>query len=74
MNLTEEQILQNLLKISENKTTIMVSHRISSVKNANKIIVLEDGKIIQQGTHNNLVNSEGYNKELYAKQLLEKEM
>ena len=71
---TEEQILQNLLKISENKTTIMVSHRISSVKNANKIIVLEDGKIIQQGTHNNLVNSEGYYKELYAKQLLEKEM
>ncbi len=71
---TEEEILQNLLKISENKTTIIVSHRISSVKNADKIIVLEDGKIIQQGTHNKLVNSEGYYKELYAKQLLEKEM
>ena len=51
-----------------------MSHRISSVKNADKIIVLEDGKIIQQGTHNKLVNSEGYYKELYAKQLLEKEM
>ncbi|MAP79563.1 MAG: ABC transporter [Aequorivita sp.] len=71
---TEEEILQNLFKISKNKTTIIVSHRISSVKNANKIIVLEDGKILQQGTHNQLVNSEGYYKELYAKQLLEKEM
>lgn len=71
---TEEEILQNLHKISENKTTIIVSHRISSVKNADKIIVLEDGKIIQHGTHNKLVNSEGYYKELYAKQLLEKEM
>ena len=71
---TEEEILQNLNRISKNKTTIIVSHRISSVKNANKIIVLEEGKIIQQGTHNELVNSDGYYKELYAKQLLEKEM
>lgn len=71
---TEEEILQNLYKISKNKTTIIVSHRISSVKNANKIIVLENGEIIQKGTHNELVNSEGYYKELYAKQLLEKEM
>ncbi|PHR10685.1 MAG: ABC transporter [Aequorivita sp.] len=71
---TEEQILQNLHKISKEKTTIIVSHRISSAKNADKIIVLEEGKIIQQGTHNNLVNTEGYYKELYAKQLLEKEM
>lgn len=71
---TEEEILQNLMKISKNKTSIIVSHRISSVKNADKIIVLDEGKIIQQGTHNDLVNSEGYYKELYAKQLLEKEM
>jgi ATP-binding cassette subfamily B protein len=71
---TEEEILQNLHKISENKTTLIVSHRISSAKNANKIIVLENGSIIQKGTHNELVNSEGYYKELYAKQLLEKEM
>ncbi|HPE82960.1 MAG TPA: ABC transporter ATP-binding protein [Aequorivita sp.] len=71
---TEEEILQNLNRISKNNTTIIVSHRISSVKNANKIIVLEEGKIIQQGTHNELVNSDGYYKELYAKQLLEKEM
>jgi ATP-binding cassette subfamily B protein len=71
---TEEEILQNLHKISKNKTTIIVSHRVSSAKNANKIIVLEEGRIIQQGTHNELVNTEGYYKELYAKQLLEKEM
>jgi ATP-binding cassette subfamily B protein len=71
---TEEEILQNLHQISKNKTTIIVSHRVSSVKNANKIIVLEEGKIIQQGTHNELINTEGYYKELYAKQLLEKEM
>ncbi len=71
---TEEEILQNLNKISKNKTTIIVSHRISSAKNADKVIVLEEGKIIQQGTHNELVNTDGYYKELYAKQLLEKEM
>lgn len=71
---TEEQILQNLLSISKEKTTILVSHRISSAKNATKIIVLEDGKIIQQGNHSELLEKEGYYKELYSKQLLEKEM
>lgn len=71
---TEEEILHNLNKISKEKTTIIVSHRISSAKNATKIIVFEEGKIIQQGTHNQLVNTDGYYKELYAKQLLEKEM
>ncbi len=71
---TEEEILQNLNSISNNKTTIIVSHRISSVKNATKIIVLENGEIIQKGSHQELVNSEGYYKELYAMQLLEKEM
>jgi ATP-binding cassette subfamily B protein len=70
---TEEKILTSIDSISENKTTIIVSHRISSAKNADKIIVLEDGQIIQQGTHNELLNKEGYYKELYAKQLLEKE-
>lgn len=71
---TEEEILKNLNKISKEKTTLLVSHRISSAKNATKIIVLEEGQILQQGTHNQLVNTEGYYKELYAKQLLEKEM
>ena len=71
---TEEAILNNLLEFCKDKTTILVSHRVSSAKNADKIIILDDGKIIQQGTHNQLVNQEGYYKELYNKQLSEKEM
>ncbi|SFN82487.1 ABC transporter ATP-binding protein [Salegentibacter flavus] len=71
---TEEEILSNLFRISTNKTTIIVSHRISSAKNADKIIILEGGQIVQQGTHSQLLNQEGYYKELYAKQLNEKEM
>lgn len=71
---TEEEILTNLRKISKNKTTFIVSHRVSTAKNANKIIVLEDGKIIQQGTHNQLISTKGYYKELYLKQLSEKEI
>lgn len=71
---TEEEILSNLFRISTNKTTIIVSHRISSAKNADKIIILEGGQIVQQGTHSELLNQEGYYKELYAKQLNEKEM
>lgn len=71
---TEEQILNNLLAISEDKTTIIVSHRVSSAKNADQIIILEEGKIIQQGSHNQLLNQEGYYKELYYKQLSEKEV
>ena len=51
-----------------------MSHRISSAKNADKIIILEDGNIVQQGTHEKLIKIDGYYKELYAKQLNEKEM
>ena len=68
---TEEKILNNLDKVSSNKTTIIVSHRVSSAKNADKIIVLEDGKIIQEGTHELLINQSGYYKDLYIKQLSE---
>lgn len=71
---TEEEILQNLFKISESKTTIIVSHRISSVKNADRIIILQDGAVVQEGKHQKLIQEEGYYKELYAKQLSEKEM
>ncbi len=70
---TEETILNNLKKASRNRTTLIVSHRVSSAKNADKIIVLDQGEIIQQGTHDLLVNQEGYYKELYAHQLSEKE-
>lgn len=70
---TEEEILNNLRNISQEKTTIIVSHRVSSAKNADKIIVLSEGEIIQQGTHNQLINTDGYYKELYINQLSEKE-
>ncbi|GAA0871202.1 ABC transporter ATP-binding protein [Gangjinia marincola] len=70
---TEEEILSNLYQISHKKTTLIVSHRISSVKNADKIIVLEDGEIIQQGSHDQLITKHGYYRELYEKQLSEKE-
>ncbi|WP_339884151.1 ABC transporter ATP-binding protein [Polaribacter vadi] len=70
---TEEKILSNLEKVSKNKTTFIISHRVSSAKNADKIIVLEEGEIIQQGTHNQLLTQEGYYKNLYEQQLLEKE-
>ena len=70
---TEEQILSNLERVSKNKTTFIVSHRVSSAKNADKIMVLDNGEIIQQGTHNQLLIEEGYYQKLYAQQLLEKE-
>ncbi|WP_053978360.1 ABC transporter ATP-binding protein [Mangrovimonas xylaniphaga] len=71
---TEEKILKNLKRVSKDKTTIIVSHRISSAKNADHIIVLDNGEIIQRGNHETLLNSEGYYKDLYLKQLTEKEI
>ncbi len=71
---TEETILNNLNEICKDKTTIIVSHRVSSAKNADRIIILEDGQIIQQGSHNQLINQEGYYSALYLKQLSEKEL
>jgi ATP-binding cassette subfamily B protein len=70
---TEEEILNNLKKAVHKKTTLIVSHRVSSAKNADKILVLEDGKILQQGTHNDLISQNGYYKELYFNQLSTKE-
>ena len=71
---TEEAILNNLNKICKDKTTIIVSHRVSSAKNADKIIIMDNGQIIQQGSHNQLINQEGYYSALYLKQLSEKEL
>lgn len=71
---TEEIILKNLYQVSQNKTTIIVSHRVSSVKHADYILVLEEGKILEQGTHNELVNLKGTYANLLEKQLQEKEM
>ncbi|TDS55316.1 ABC transporter ATP-binding protein [Myroides indicus] len=71
---TEEKILYNLEEHSKHITTIIVTHRISSAKNADQIIVLDQGKIIQQGTHEELLTAIGYYSELYQKQLNEKEI
>ena len=71
---TEEAILNNLQEICKDKTTIIVSHRVSSAKNADKIIILEEGRIIEQGSHNQLINQDGYYAALYLKQLSEKEL
>ena len=70
---TEERILTNLKQVSKNKTTFIISHRVSSAKNADKIIILDAGEIVQQGTHNQLITTKGYYKDLYEQQLLEKE-
>ena len=70
---TEETILTNLLAYCKDKTTIIVSHRVSSAKNADHILILEEGEIIEQGTHSQLLEQNGYYKELYLKQLSEKE-
>lgn len=71
---TEEIILNNLLDYCKDKTTLIVSHRVSSAKNADEILVLEEGKIIEKGTHSELLALNGYYKELYVKQLSEKEI
>lgn len=71
---TEEAILSNLAGVKDQKTLIIVSHRVSTVKNATKILVMDQGRIIQQGAHNELIKIPGYYKELYEKQLIEKEL
>ena len=68
---TEEIILSNLQRITHNRTTIIVSHRISSIKHADTVLVLEEGKVIQKGTHYELSSKDGFYKELYEQQLLE---
>jgi ATP-binding cassette subfamily B protein len=66
---TEKNILNNLQDIMKGKTSIIISHRVSSAKLADHIIVLDDGRIIEQGNHNNLIDKAGVYKELYEKQL-----
>jgi ATP-binding cassette subfamily B multidrug efflux pump len=70
---TEEEILSNLGKVMKGKTSILIAHRISTIKNADLIIVLEDGKIIEQGTHHQLLKNKAAYADLYHHQLLEEE-
>jgi ATP-binding cassette subfamily B protein len=66
---TENTILNSMKKIMQGRTTIIISHRVSSAKLANKIIVLHDGQIIEEGTHESLLQKDGTYKELYEKQM-----
>lgn len=68
---TEEKILENLKGIMKSRTTIIISHRISTIKNADEIIVLDDSKIAERGTHDELLKYDGIYKNIYEKQLLE---
>ena len=71
---TEEQILRNLVSYIQNSTTLIIAHRISSIKQANQILVLDGGEIIESGNHAQLLSKKGYYYELYQKQLLEEEI
>lgn len=71
---TEEEILRQLKNVTNNRTSIIISHRISTIKNANNIIVLSHGEIKEEGTHNELVAAKGIYFDIYTKQLLEEEI
>jgi ATP-binding cassette subfamily B multidrug efflux pump len=71
---TEEKILEELTEVMRHRTTILVSHRISTVKNAHRIVVLKEGAIVEQGTHDMLMSLQGVYADLYTKQLLEEEL
>ena len=70
---TEEEILNNLQSESQDRTTFIVSHRVSAARHADKILILDKGKIIQSGTHEQLVAVPGYYKDLYEEQLAAKD-
>lgn len=71
---TEEEILRGLRKVMKDRSSIIISHRVSTVKDADEIIVLEQGKIIERGAHEDLVNRGGLYQHLYIKQQLEKKV
>jgi ATP-binding cassette subfamily B multidrug efflux pump len=71
---TEDKILNHLREIMKGRTTIFISHRVSTVRNADQIAVLHSGRIVELGTHDELIAQNGYYTDLYNKQLLEEEL
>jgi ATP-binding cassette subfamily B protein len=71
---TEEKILRHLTEVMAGRTTLLISHRVSTIRNADEIVVLHDGKIVERGTHEQLLALSGYYLELYNKQLIEEEL
>ena len=71
---TEDKILTHLRNVMKGRTTIFISHRVSTVRNADRIAVLHSGRIVELGTHDELIAQNGYYTDLYNKQLLEEEL
>ena len=71
---TENQILENLKRLMKGKTTIIISHRVSNARLADQIIVLDQGEIIEKGSHEQLLEYGGAYKELYDRQILKEEV
>ncbi len=71
---TEDAILNHLRNELKDKTTIMISHRISTIKDADIIFMLRDGKIVESGTHQQLIGQKGFYADMYEKQLIEEEL